>query len=78
MDNVINLVPSKWVTASVLAAITGMKPGTIKKARENSWAVGREYLHISPYGKPNEKSECMYNHAAVNSWIEKQRDAQPI
>lgn len=77
MDNVINLVPARWVTESVLMTITGLRPGTIKKARENSWAVGREYLHVSPYGTPNEKSQCMYNHEAINSWIEKQRNLQP-
>ncbi|EQC1055147.1 TPA: excisionase family protein [Providencia rettgeri] len=77
MDNVVLLTPSKWVTESVLMTITGMRSGTIKKARECSWAAGREYLHVAPDGKPKNNSECMYNHEAIINWIEKQRNSQP-
>lgn len=77
MDNLLQLTPSKWVTEPVLVAITEMKPGTIKRARETSWAVGREYLHVSPEGKPKSNSECMYNHQAINMWIERQIKHQP-
>ncbi|EKN5164348.1 DNA-binding protein, partial [Yersinia enterocolitica] len=37
MDNVIKLVPSRWVSESVLMSISGLKKNTIKTARETSW-----------------------------------------
>ncbi|MCM2366696.1 excisionase family protein [Proteus sp. FZP2095] len=77
MDDLTQLMPNKWVTETVLVAITGMKPGTIKRARESSWAIGREYIHVSPEGEPKPNSECMYNHQAINTWIERQIKKQP-
>ncbi|MCF1958291.1 excisionase family protein [Proteus columbae] len=77
MDNLTRLMPNKWVTEPVLVAITGMKPGTIKRARESSWVIGREYIHVSPEGEPKPNSECMYNHQAINTWIERQIKKQP-
>ncbi|MDI5536259.1 excisionase family protein, partial [Salmonella enterica subsp. enterica serovar Montevideo] len=41
-----------------LIAVTGLKPGTITRARKESWMLGREYLHISPDGNPKPSSEC--------------------
>ncbi|MFK8564808.1 excisionase family protein, partial [Escherichia coli] len=50
MGNVIQLAPNEWVCESVLIAITGLKPGTILRARKECWMVGREYIHVSPDG----------------------------
>ena len=52
MENVIQLAPNKWVTEAVLMAVTGMRPGTIKRAREKAWMQEREYLLFSPEGEP--------------------------
>ncbi|EBA1111566.1 excisionase [Salmonella enterica] len=56
---------------------TGLKPGTITRARKESWMLGREYLHISPDGNPKPSSECIYNREAVDQWIEAQKKNQP-
>ncbi|EKZ6391723.1 excisionase family protein [Klebsiella aerogenes] len=77
MREVIQLTPNKWVTEKKLIEITGLRPGTIERARTSSWFLGREYLHISPDGDPNPKSQCMYNTEAINHWIEKQASKQP-
>ncbi|EHC53484.1 Phage excisionase, partial [Salmonella enterica subsp. enterica serovar Hvittingfoss str. A4-620] len=63
----------------VLIAVTGLKlkPGTITRARKESWMLGREYLHISPDGNPKPSSECIYNREAVDQWIEAQKKNQP-
>ncbi|WP_312657038.1 excisionase family protein [Kluyvera ascorbata] len=71
------LQPNKWVTEAVLVAVTGLRSGTIERARAQSWMVGREYLHISPEGTPHKTSECMYNLDAINRWIEGQAKRQP-
>jgi len=77
MENVIQLAPNKWVTESVLMAVTGMRPGTIKRAREKAWMQGREYLLFSPEGIPGLNSLCMYNREAIDKWIESQLKKQP-
>ncbi|WP_045441282.1 excisionase family protein [Citrobacter sp. S-77] len=77
MSNVIQLTPNDWVCESVLILITGLKPGTITRARKESWLLGREYLHVSPDGNPKPSSECMYNRKAVDQWIEAQKKNQP-
>ncbi|VFS66761.1 Putative excisionase (DUF1233) [Kluyvera cryocrescens] len=69
MTNVIQLAPNEWVCESVLIAVTGLKPGTILRARKECWLVGREYIHMSPDGSPKPSSECMYNRHAVDSWV---------
>lgn len=71
------LQPNKWVTESVLKIVTGLRSGTIERARAQSWMIGREYLHIAPDGIPKENSECMYNLEAINRWIEGQAKRQP-
>lgn len=71
------LQPNKWVTESVLKAVTGLRSGTIQRARSDSWLVGREYLHVAPDGIPKENSECMYNLESINRWIESQVKRQP-
>lgn len=76
-EKFIQLAPNKWVTETVLIAITGFRPGTISRARTKSWLVGREYLHISPEGQPKANNECMYNIEAINKWIESQIKKQP-
>lgn len=76
MTTIIQLEPNEWVTEPVLMAVTGMKSGTIARARKNSWLLGREYKHISPDGEPKPTSECMYNRKAVDAWIAAQK--QPI
>lgn len=77
MSNIFQLSPNEWVCESVLIAVTGLKPGTITRARKESWMLGREYLHISPDGNPKPSSECMYNRKAVDQWIEAQKKNQP-
>jgi len=77
MENVIQLAPNKWVTEAVLMAVTGMRPGTIKRAREKAWMQGREYLLFSPEGEPGLNSQCMYNREAIDKWIESQLKKQP-
>ncbi|HFV9915724.1 TPA: excisionase family protein [Salmonella enterica subsp. diarizonae serovar 61:l,v:z35] len=77
MSNVIMLVPNDRVTEKVLISVTGLKPGTIIRARKESWLLGREYLHVSPDGNPKPSSECMYNRKAVDLWVEAQKKNQP-
>ncbi|MDU5827487.1 excisionase family protein [Mixta calida] len=77
MENVIQLMPSKWVSEAVLMQITGLKKNTIKTAREVSWMEGREYKHVSPDGVPRENSMCFYDWRAVEKWIDKQPPAIP-
>ncbi|AVX37776.1 excisionase family protein [Yersinia massiliensis] len=77
MDNVIQIVPNKWVTEDLLIALTGLRPGTIKRAREKSWLQGREYLLFSPEDNPKPNSECMYNREAIDNWVEQQSKRQP-
>ncbi|EEK5370837.1 excisionase family protein [Salmonella enterica subsp. enterica serovar Bovismorbificans] len=77
MSNIIQLTPNKWVSEKFLIAVTGLKPGTITRARKESWMLGREYLHISPDGNPKPSSECIYNREAVDQWIEAQKKNQP-
>ncbi|EEC0687279.1 TPA: excisionase family protein [Salmonella enterica subsp. enterica serovar Eastbourne] len=67
------IAPSEWVTKSLLIATTGIKDGTIERARRKSWLVGREYRHYSPEGTPHSGSECLYNIEAIMSWIKSQK-----
>lgn len=69
MSDVVLLVPNDWVSEKVLIAVTGLKPGTILRARKECWLVGREYVHVSPDGNPKPSSECMYNRKAVDAWV---------
>lgn len=46
------IVPNEWVTEKLLIAATGLKPGTILRARKESWLLGREYKHVAPGGHP--------------------------
>ncbi|ECL2126246.1 excisionase, partial [Salmonella enterica subsp. enterica] len=50
MQTIIQLVPNEWVTDKLLIAVTGLKPGTILRARKESWLLGREYKHVAPDG----------------------------
>lgn len=75
---IILLVPNDWVSEKVLIAVTGLKPGTITRARKESRMLGREYLHISPDGNPKPSSECMYNRKAVDQWIEAQKKINQV
>ncbi|EIL4494015.1 excisionase family protein [Salmonella enterica] len=77
MSNVILLAPNEWVCESVLIAGTGLKSGTILRARKESWMIGREYIHVSPDGNPKPTSECMYNRKAVDAWISSLKNKQP-
>lgn len=72
-----SITPNKWVAEKVLIAVTGLKPGTILRARKESWLVGREYVHVSPDGIPKPTSECLYNLGAIDRWIESQISKQP-
>ncbi|HEY2452021.1 MAG TPA: excisionase family protein [Scandinavium sp.] len=77
MSDAFKLVPNKWVTEDKLTEITGMKHGTIERARRKSWFAGREYVHVAPEGDPNPNTACMYNTDAINQWIESQIAKQP-
>lgn len=70
MQTIIQLVPNDWVTDKLLMAVTGLKPGTILRARKESWLLGREYKHVAPDGHPKPTSECLYHIPAINRWIE--------
>lgn len=65
------------ITEEKLVEITGLRPGTIERARKKCWMVGREYLHVSPDGVPKKNSECMYNRKAVDQWVESMSKKQP-
>ncbi|USR61579.1 excisionase family protein [Lelliottia amnigena] len=77
MSEIIQLMPCKWVSESVLMTITGMKKNTIKAARDNCWMEMREYKHVSPNGEPQENSACFYNWKLIERWIESQPPATP-
>lgn len=77
MSGVNLIVPNDWVTEQKLIEITGLRPGTIERARKQSWLVGREYLHVAPDGIPKENSECMYNRKAIGQWVESMSKKQP-
>lgn len=72
MENVIQLMPCKWVSESLLMSITGLKKNTIKTAREECWMEGREYKHVSADGIPFDNSQCFYDWKLVEKWIEQQ------
>ena len=69
MQTIIQIEPNEWVSEDLLMAVTGMKRGSITRARKSSWLLGREYKHVSPEGDPKPTSECMYNRKAVDAWI---------
>lgn len=69
MQTIIQLVPNEWVTDKLLIAVTGLKPGTILRARKESWLPGREYKHVAPDGHPKPTSECLYHIPTINRWI---------
>jgi len=71
MESIVQLMPSKWVSESVLMTITGMKKNTIKTAREVSWMEDREYKHVSPDGSPRDNSMCFYDWKAIRSVMQK-------
>lgn len=77
MSEMTLIVPNDWVTEEKLVEITGLRPGTIERARKKCWMVGREYLHVSPDGVPKKNSECMYNRKAVDQWVESMAKKQP-
>jgi hypothetical protein len=77
MSEMILIVPNDWVTEDLLVKVTGLRPGTIARARKKSWLCGREYVHISPDSIPKENSECMYNRKAVDMWVESFKKKQP-
>lgn len=72
MENLIQLMPCKWVSESLLMSITGLKKNTIKTAREECWMEGREYKHVSADGIPFDNSQCFYDWKLVEKWIEQQ------
>ena len=77
MSEIIQIVPSEWVTEDLLVKMTGLRPGTIAQARKKSWLCGREYVHMSPDSIPKENSECLYNHKAIDQWVESLKKKQP-
>jgi hypothetical protein len=44
---IVLLVPNDWVSEKVLIAVTGLKPGTITRARKESWMLGRVPAHFT-------------------------------
>ncbi|WP_316543706.1 excisionase family protein [Klebsiella grimontii] len=73
MQTIIQIEPNEWVSEDLLMAVTGLKRGTITRARKASWLLGREYKHVSPEDEPKPTSECMYNRKAVDAWIQAQK-----
>lgn len=71
MQNVVPLVPNKWVSESLLILLTGLKKSTIKHARDTAWMEGREYKHVSGNGQPGETAPCFYDRELVDDWIQK-------
>nr|DAQ54461.1 MAG TPA: putative excisionase [Caudoviricetes sp.] len=69
--------PGKWVAEEQLIALKGIKKGTLKKARENTFMEGREYKHVAFDGKPWDNSPCFYNIDEIDRWIERQSIARP-
>ncbi|ELM3728164.1 excisionase family protein [Edwardsiella piscicida] len=67
------IAPSEWVAESVLIASTGLRPGTIARARKKAWLAGREYRHYAPEGDPKPNSECLYNIEAIMRWLKSQK-----
>lgn len=41
MSEMTLIVPNDWVTEEKLVEITGLRPGTIERARKKCWMVGR-------------------------------------
>ncbi|HBQ8411357.1 TPA: excisionase family protein, partial [Klebsiella pneumoniae] len=52
MQTIIQVETNDWVSEDLLMAVTGLKRGTITRARKLSWLLGREYKHISSDGDP--------------------------
>lgn len=75
MDNLVQLVPNKWVSEAVLTIVTGMTKHMIQHARRSTWLEGKEYRHVAPDLAPKENSPIMYCLPEINKWIEKQRPA---
>ncbi|EKZ3433606.1 excisionase family protein [Klebsiella pneumoniae] len=69
MQTIIQVETNNWVSEDLLMAVTGLKRGTITRARKLSWLLGREYKHISSDGDPKPHCEFMYNRKAVDAWI---------
>ncbi|WMX92898.1 excisionase family protein [Escherichia coli] len=67
------ITPSEWCAESILIAATGLKSGTIERARRTSWMLGREYIHFSVDGELKPNSECLYNIDAIMRWIKNQK-----
>jgi hypothetical protein len=40
MQTIIQIEPNEWVSEDLLMAVTGMKRGTITRARKSSWLMG--------------------------------------
>ncbi|WP_100040977.1 excisionase family protein [Escherichia coli] len=60
------------VTLELLMAVTGLRKGTILRARDSAWMNGREYKQIAPDGTPKKNSECLYHLPTINTWIKNQ------
>ncbi|HHG2805291.1 TPA: excisionase family protein [Escherichia coli] len=74
METIIyQITPSKWCTERTLIAATGLKSGTIARARKKSWLLGKEYRHYAAEGEPGPFSECVYNIEEIIRWIENQK-----
>jgi hypothetical protein len=66
----VNRLPGKWVAEEQLIALKGIKKGTLKKARENTFI---EYKLAFNLGK----SPCFCNIDEIDRWIERQSIARP-
>ncbi|ELY5930588.1 excisionase family protein [Cronobacter turicensis] len=78
MSEVVMIVsPGKWVAEEQLIALKGFKRGTLKRAREQSFLEGKEYIHVAPDGQPWDNSPCFYNLEEIDRWIERQGMAKP-
>lgn len=45
---VVQINANEWVTLELLMAVTGLRKGTILRARDSAWMNGREYKQIDP------------------------------
>ncbi|AEW24507.1 excisionase family protein [Escherichia coli] len=69
---VVQINANEWVTLELLMAVTGLRKGTILRARDSAWMNGREYKQIAPDGTPKKNSECLYHLPTINTWIKNQ------
>lgn len=69
---VVQINANEWVTLELLMAVTGLRKGTILRARESAWMNGREYKQIAPRRFTKEKQRM-----CLSSSYHQQLDQKP-